>query len=82
MTRRDAAKRLVIAIPFVPIYAFVLYPASLAVGLVLGALAVLWELATGDSPDWATDTAARAWAWPSNNMQVLMSGDGDFDWLP
>ena len=82
MARRDAVTRLVIAIPYVPLYAFVLYPVSLVIGLSLGAVAALWEAVTGSRPAWAPQTASRVWSWPSDNMRYLMSGDGEFDWLP
>lgn len=82
MGRRDAVKRLVIAVPYVPLYAFILYPVSLVIGLFLGAAAAIWEALTGNRPGWAPETAGRVWSWPSDNMHYLMSGDGEFDWLP
>lgn len=82
MTRRAALLRLLVGIPYVPIYYLILYPISLAIGLVLGAAAIAWELITGDPPNWAPRQASRVWSHPSDNMKWVMSGEGEFELLP
>ena len=82
MARREALKRLVIGIPYVPLYAFVLYPISLVVGLVLAALSIGWAIMTDEASSFKPELASRIWRFPSDNMRWIISGEGEFELLP
>lgn len=82
MSRLEVGKRIAIAVVYVPLYMFILYPAALVIGLAMGAIAALWYLLTGSRADWTADTAGRIWSFPSKNMKWLMTGKGEFDLFP
>lgn len=82
MSRRRIAKRAAIGVPYAFLYVFVLFPIALVVGVVLGAVALLWGLVTGDVPEFLVDTIDRTWSWVGGNMHWTLTGRGSFEWLP
>ncbi len=82
MSRRSAVRRLVLAIVWVPLYAVVLYPLTLAILLITGAIEIGGTLLLGCEvsvrPQWVGDI----WAWPSDNVAALLNNDREFRWLP
>ena len=75
MARREAGKRLLIGVVYVPIYYFVLYPLVIALGIVVALVDISWTLLTGRSlrvkPTWASDS----WESISQPITWIFSGE-------
>lgn len=82
MTRRNAVKRLLVGVPYAVLYVAVLFPLALTVGVVLGAIALLYNLAFGRLPGSLVGAGDRIWSWAGGNMRWALFGRGSFDWLP
>ena len=78
MSRQEALKRLLIGIPFVPIYYFVIYPITLVIGIALAIPQIGWQLLTGRRIQIKSRIANRSWRYGSDNMDWVMSGEGEF----
>lgn len=79
--RRRTVRRLLIGIPFLVLYAFVLFPAVFAVSILFGALDALWRLLTGRETR-LTAWAARLWDWNGSNARHALTGSGSYELLP
>ena len=82
MTRRNAVKRLLIGVPYAILYVAVLFPVALAVGVVVGVIALLYKLVFGRLPAWLVNSGDRVWSWAGGNMRWALFNKGEFDWLP
>lgn len=82
MSRREAVRRIVLGVIYLPLYALVLYPAALVIGLVLGMIDVVHILVTKEKPDYVARFGKELWSWTGQNMGYILSGEGDFEYLP
>lgn len=82
MTRRNAAARLLVGVPYAILYVVVLFPLALAVGVLVGLVAVVYHLVTGSVPERLVATGDRLWSWVGGNMRWTLFGRGDFAWTP
>jgi hypothetical protein len=80
--RREAVRRLVLGVVFIPLYVVVFYPAAFFTGIVLGAVDVGYILVTGEKPDYAGRLSVTIWMWTGGNIRYILSGEGDFELFP
>lgn len=81
MTRRAAAARVVVAVPYLVVYVLVLFPLTLLTVAILGGIDLLWRFATGSGTRLA-GIAIRLWDWVGGNARWSLTGRGQFHWTP
>lgn len=84
MSRRDALLRAVVAVIYLPLYYFVLYPLAFVVGIVLTALSLVIQAVTGREPTLKPRLAASVWDGVSRPVTWIFGGQ-DRDkptWVP
>lgn len=79
--RTSTARRVIIGIPFLILYALFLFPAVFAVSIVLGAIDALARLFLGRKTR-LVDWSSRLWDWNGSNARVALTGRGDYELLP
>lgn len=75
MTRRKTLKRLVVGIPFLVLYAIVLFPGVFAISIVFGAVDGAWQLLTSKRTR-LTAVSGRLWDWNGSNARYALTGNG------
>ena len=83
MTRREAIKRLLIGVVYLPLDYFVLYPLAFFVGIIVAAIDILLTILTPWSFD-RESRSARFWEEISQVPTWIFSGDSRDkpDWIP
>ncbi|AUX09275.1 hypothetical protein AArcSl_1646 [Halalkaliarchaeum desulfuricum] len=60
MARKEASKRLLLGIVYLPVYYFILYPVVFFLGVLVTAVDILWTIVFGESlglvPAWSSST--------------------------
>ena len=80
--RKQALKRLLIGVPYMILYVLVLFPVVLVVGIVLGAVDVLWRLVFNTSGSALSRVVGPLWDWIGGNARWTLTGSGTFRLIP
>ena len=76
--RMDALARLVVGTVYLILFLFVISPLLLGVGLILGAVDVLWQLGTNRDGIMSSNLFTDAWETQMHNVRWALFGTGDF----
>lgn len=84
MSRREAIKRLLIGIPYLPLYYFVLYPIAFFLGILVAIIDIAIEVLTPWSIERKPRATARFWESISQVPTWIFSGDASDKpgWIP
>lgn len=82
MSRRSAAKRAAIGVPYLVLYVAIIFPTVFVIAVLLGAAELLYSLITGRSVKTVTDFIDRIWSFAGGNARWILTGRGSFKWVP
>ncbi len=80
--RWDGLSRLVVGGLYLLIFAFVVAPIIFTVGLIIGAVDILWQVLTNREGIMPTNLFTRSWDWVYGNVEWTLTGRGSFTLWP